>query len=70
MPIIVLGVYPKPMIERIEPSVVALLDHIEARTGVAPAEGPEAEPSTVEELFGAGHGDDASHGAESGEVHK
>ena len=70
VPIIVLGVYPKPMIERIEPSVVALLDHIEARTGVAPAEGPEAEPSTVEELFGAGHGDDASHDAESGEVHK
>ena len=70
VPIVVLGVYPKPMIERIEPSVAVLLEHIEARTGVAPSEGPSPERSTVEELFGAGHGDEASHGADSGKVEK
>jgi NADH-quinone oxidoreductase subunit M len=31
--IVFTGVYPKPMIDRVEPSVVALIDHIEARTG-------------------------------------
>jgi NADH-quinone oxidoreductase subunit M len=31
--IVFLGVYPKPVIERIEPSVVALIDHIEDQTG-------------------------------------
>ena len=46
--IVFTGVYPKPMIDRVEPSVVALIDHVEARTGenlgepdvvvVAPAE--------------------------------
>jgi NADH-quinone oxidoreductase subunit M len=52
--IVFTGVYPKPMIDRVEPSVVALIDHVEARTGenfgepevvvVAPTEhGVEAE---------------------------
>ena len=31
--IVFTGVYPKPMIDRVEPSVVALIDHVEARTG-------------------------------------
>jgi NADH-quinone oxidoreductase subunit M len=31
--IVFTGVYPKPMIDRVEPSVVALIDHVEERTG-------------------------------------
>jgi NADH-quinone oxidoreductase subunit M len=31
--IVFLGVYPKPLVERVEPSVDALIEHIEARTG-------------------------------------
>ena len=31
--IVFTGVYPKPMIDRVEPSVVALIDHVEQRTG-------------------------------------
>ena len=30
--IVFLGVYPKPVLERIEPSVAALIDHVEANT--------------------------------------
>ena len=30
--IVFLGVYPKPVLERIEPAVVALIDHVEAQT--------------------------------------
>jgi NADH-quinone oxidoreductase subunit M len=50
--IVFTGIYPKPMIDRVEPSVVALIDHVERRTGdsfdepdvvvVAPPEGEEA----------------------------
>lgn len=40
--IVFAGIYPKPMIDRIEPSVKSLLEHVEERTGyVAP--GPVAE---------------------------
>jgi NADH-quinone oxidoreductase subunit M len=31
--IVFLGVYPKPLIDRIEPSVVALIEHVEEQTG-------------------------------------
>jgi NADH-quinone oxidoreductase subunit M len=31
--IVFTGIYPKPMIDRVEPSVVALIDHVERRTG-------------------------------------
>jgi NADH-quinone oxidoreductase subunit M len=31
--IVFLGVYPKPVLERIEPAVVRLIDHVEAQTG-------------------------------------
>ena len=51
--IVFTGVYPKPMIDRVEPSVVALIDHVEERTGkdysdpdvvvVAPPDEDEAE---------------------------
>ncbi|MFZ9041021.1 MAG: NADH-quinone oxidoreductase subunit M [Ilumatobacteraceae bacterium] len=33
--IVFTGVYPKPMLERIEPAVVALIDHVEERSGFA-----------------------------------
>jgi NADH-quinone oxidoreductase subunit M len=45
--IVFLGVYPKPVLDRIEPSVVALIDHVEADPGtdyvepVVSTEGPE-----------------------------
>jgi NADH-quinone oxidoreductase subunit M len=31
--IVFLGIYPKPVLERIEPAVVALIDHVEEQTG-------------------------------------
>jgi NADH-quinone oxidoreductase subunit M len=41
--IVFVGVYPKPMLERIEPSVDALIEHVEANTDyVAPRPGSEA----------------------------
>ena len=41
--IVFVGVYPKPMLERIEPSVDALIEHVEAKTDyVAPRPGSEA----------------------------
>jgi NADH-quinone oxidoreductase subunit M len=32
------GVYPKPMLERIEPAVVALIEHVETKAGIETAE--------------------------------
>jgi NADH-quinone oxidoreductase subunit M len=49
--IVFLGVYPRPMLERIEPSVQALLDHVERTVpGATGAEPPEARSSTDEDL--------------------
>ena len=42
--IVFLGVYPKPLLERVEPSVDALIEHIERRTGET-----VTEPELVEE---------------------
>jgi NADH-quinone oxidoreductase subunit M len=42
--IVFLGVYPKPLVERVEPSVDALIEHIENRTGET-----VTEPELVEE---------------------
>jgi NADH-quinone oxidoreductase subunit M len=42
--IVFLGVYPKPLVERVEPSVDALIEHIETRTGET-----VTEPELVEE---------------------
>jgi NADH-quinone oxidoreductase subunit M len=42
--IVFLGVYPKPLVERVEPSVDALIEHIERRTGET-----VTEPELVEE---------------------
>jgi NADH-quinone oxidoreductase subunit M len=41
--IVFTGVYPKPMLERIEPAVVQLIDHIETKAGIE-----VAEPDVVE----------------------
>jgi NADH-quinone oxidoreductase subunit M len=49
--IVFLGVYPKPMLERIEPSVNALLQHVgEVVPGFAEEQGPSVSPATVEDL--------------------
>jgi NADH-quinone oxidoreductase subunit M len=48
--IVFTGVYPKPMLERIQPSVDALITHIEERTGFEePQPEIEAEPATDDE---------------------
>ncbi len=71
--IVFLGIYPKPMIERIEPSVDALIAHVEERTNFEAPEAPDAEPSTVADLAhsedeasksGEGHGGDDPAGEE------
>ncbi len=50
--IVFLGVYPKPMLERIEPSVDALIEHIEANVDDFNQDEPEAppEPAGTHEL--------------------
>jgi NADH-quinone oxidoreductase subunit M len=42
--IVFLGLYPKPVLERIEPAVVALVEHVEAETGYV-------EPAVADEGF-------------------
>ncbi len=44
--IVYIGIYPRPLLERIEPSVDRLIEHVEARTGEVI---PEPEPELVEE---------------------
>ena len=39
--IVFTGVYPKPMLDRIEPSVNALITHVSEKTGYAPPDTPE-----------------------------
>jgi NADH-quinone oxidoreductase subunit M len=36
--IVFTGIYPKPMLERIEPSVNALIEHVEVKAGITTAE--------------------------------
>jgi NADH-quinone oxidoreductase subunit M len=54
-----LGVYPKPMIERIEPSVQAVLTHVESKTDFWEHQPPQIEPATVSyiEALEAGGGE-------------
>jgi NADH-quinone oxidoreductase subunit M len=40
--IVFCGIYPKPMLERIEPSVKALITHVSERTGYVEPDVPEA----------------------------
>ncbi len=61
--IVFMGVYPKPVLERIEPSIDALIAHIEERTDYV-------EPEPMFELVGHDGdegGDDESHGGEEDE---
>jgi NADH-quinone oxidoreductase subunit M len=54
--IVFTGVYPKPMLDRIEPSVNSLIAHVEERTGYE-----EPQPTLAElEPEGAGAGEDGS----------
>lgn len=43
--IVFLGVYPKPVLDRIEPSVEAVIDHVEARGGFQAPEVPRLGPA-------------------------
>ena len=63
--IVFLGIYPKPALDRIEPSVKALLEHVEERTGkVAEIPAPAADAG-----HGAGTAKKAGASGESGEDH-
>jgi NADH-quinone oxidoreductase subunit M len=63
--IVFLGVYPQPMIDRIEPSVQALLTHIEDKTDFTEPEAPEIEPATVEDIEALHHEAEAESGGEA-----
>jgi NADH-quinone oxidoreductase subunit M len=54
--IVFLGVYPKPMLERIEPSVDALISHME--THVPDWDEPVADQIVADDSHGDDHGDD------------
>lgn len=75
--IVFMGVYPKPMLERIEPSVELLVAHVEANVDGFSEPGPLESPAqrsdattlmkALEEAeANAGHGDDAGHGEDTG----
>ena len=73
--IVVMGVYPKPFLERIEPAVTVLVDHVEANSDhTEPAvatEGPAVVPESERRAEGdhgeVGHGAEADHGAGEGD---
>ncbi len=57
--IVFLGIYPKPMIERMEPSIDALIEHVELYV-----------PSFAEPVHeGGGHGDDTDHSEDGADDH-
>ncbi len=62
--IVFLGVYPKPVLDRIEPSVDVLLVHVEDVTGY---EAPEPVTPTITEAAPDEGGDQVGHGDEEGE---
>ena len=73
--IVVMGVYPKPFLERIEPAVTVLVDHVEANSDhtepVVATEGPAVVPESERRAEGdhgeVGHGAEADHGAGEGD---
>jgi NADH-quinone oxidoreductase subunit M len=69
--IVFLGVYPKPVLERIEPSVEVLVAHVENRVdGFTDSEPEEVPPAGVSELIDAAeaaHGEAEAAGGEAGE---
>jgi NADH-quinone oxidoreductase subunit M len=64
--ILFLGVYPKPALERIEPSVDALLEHVAEFTGDPQPEVSTEGFETVEEQVHELEQQEAEHGAEEG----
>jgi NADH-quinone oxidoreductase subunit M len=67
--IVFLGVYPKPVIERIEPSVVALIDHIEEQTGesIQPDVADEGYDVVADDVPEPVHADEGGAGEAEGE---
>jgi NADH-quinone oxidoreductase subunit M len=64
--IVFLGVYPKPALERIEPSIDALLEHVAEFTGEPQPEVSTEGYETVEEQVHELEQQEAEHGAEEG----
>ena len=64
--ILFLGVYPKPALERIEPSVDALLEHVAEFTGDPQPEVSTEGFETIEEQVHELELQEAEHGAEEG----
>ena len=63
--IVFLGVYPKPVLERIEPSVDALVAHVEEHSDDAAAgrgRGPDARRAAYERRRGRGRRRDEEEG--------
>ena len=58
--IVFTGVYPKPMLERIEPAVDNLIAHVEDKAGVTIAEPSSPEPIPADD----GHGDEGDDHAD------
>ncbi len=68
--IVFTGVYPKPMLDRIEPAVETLLENVSSRGGFTVEQPGEFDPSTVvieHEGDDEGHDDDGHDGEEEGE---
>jgi NADH-quinone oxidoreductase subunit M len=63
-----LGVYPKPLLERIEPSVTALIVHVERQVPgfEEPRPEREGEPESVVATEHGEHGGDATTGDDTG----
>ena len=72
--IVVMGVYPKPFLDRIDPSVKALITHIEDKTSVREPEVAKLRGAIVEGVESAGEGESAKAEKpakhEAGKAHK
>ena len=68
--IVFMGVYPKPVLDRIEPSVVALVEHVEAEVpDFSETTGPEpAEDVDLSEVHGGEHESEEGSHEEDGET--
>ena len=59
--IVLMGVYPKPFLDRIDPSVKALITHVETKTGERePAPAKNRGAITAASAEGEGHSDGES----------
>ena len=68
--IVFTGVYPKPMLDRIEPAVEALMENVTSRGGFTVEQPGEFDPSTVvieHDGDDEGHDDDGHDDEEDGE---